>query len=192
MLEEQYPESPQAFEVRQGTDGDLLGYLLDRQEQAQAARFAALTPEEREELNTITGFEEALASGALARSSGLRRRMIYLARRDNLVFEPSEELLAAAAVSDEAASQVATFPATPLGAAPDGPQAGARADSLGIVPFPAASDSTLIIRDDILGPDGKPLPQVPADPAQAAKDAAKKAEEEKKKKKKDPNRFDLR
>jgi hypothetical protein len=47
-LEQAYPDSPQAFQLREGEQGDLLAYLLDlnqRQIAAQAAAQAALQAE---------------------------------------------------------------------------------------------------------------------------------------------------
>jgi len=90
-LEARYPESPQAYEARMGTGSDLLGFLLERRSLEQAERYAALSPEEREILAGAAAepFVEAGRGGAPG--SRLRRRMVYLARRPNLVFEPTQD-----------------------------------------------------------------------------------------------------
>ena len=183
-----FPRSPQAFEVGRGEDGDLLGFLLDQQQKEQAERFANLTPEEIEDLNTVVGLDEALGTLGPADLGGVRRRMIYLARRDNLVFKPSEELQNAAdarreAAAIEAAEELHLFNAEALGTP---------ADSLGIVSFPSPVDSTAVRPGATLGPDGKPLPLTGGPTPEEAKQAEEKAAEEKRKKKKDPAKFDLR
>nr|MEE4266548.1 tetratricopeptide repeat protein [Candidatus Krumholzibacteria bacterium] len=183
-----FPRSPQAFEVGRGEDGDLLGFLLDQQQKEQAERFANLTPEEIEDLNTVVGLDEAVGTLGPADLGGVRRRMIYLARRDNLVFKPSEELQNAAdarreAAAIEAAEELHLFNAEALGTP---------ADSLGIVSCPSPVDSTAVRPGATLGPDGKPLPLTGGPTPEEAKQAEEKAAEEKKKKKKDPAKFDLR
>jgi len=191
-----HPDSPQAFEVSENTDGNLLGYLLARKETQQRENYANLTPEELTELNTIKDLEELAAASTAARMSGVRRRKIFLARRDHLVFEPSEELIQARA---DRAQQEAQERGLKTAAGAGAMAIPAVSDTLntlsgGLLPgqtIPAgqaASDSTIIMRSDILGPDGKPLEPIPTDQQKA------KAEEEKKKKKKkkDPNEFDLR
>ncbi len=90
ILQEKYPDSPQAFDLRMGDDGDLLGFLLAQQDSVQAIYLASLTPEELAELQ-----KAALSGGGsrLGRNGvleGVRRRMIYLSRRDNLLFDPPE------------------------------------------------------------------------------------------------------
>ncbi len=90
LLEDRYPESPQAYEARSGGSGDLLGFLFTLREQEQADRYAALSDEEREIL-AGAATEQIMTGGAAVQTGGLRRRMIYLARRDNLVFAPTPD-----------------------------------------------------------------------------------------------------
>ena len=200
-LEERFPLSPQAYELRMGSGGDLLGFLLDRQERQQGERYANLSPEELEELNSYQDLDALAATGKAESGWGVRRRLIYLARRENILVEPSAALLQAAATrsapppAGQAAGQpgpaesaAAPVPGVPV-SAPDARQlagpAGAAADSIRAVGKAVPADSTLIMRSDILGPEGNPLTQ----PAVA--DTVTQGEE-KEKKKKDPSRFDLR
>lgn len=89
-LIDRFPDSPQAFELSQAGGGDLLGYLLDRQQNEQQIRLANLTDDERA---ALTAELEAAATGPTAATvavPGLRRRMVYLSRRPNLLFEPPQ------------------------------------------------------------------------------------------------------
>jgi len=174
QLQERFPDSPQAYEVIHGTDSDLLGFLLDRQHMEQQERYANLTPEELEELNTLVGFEQRVDSGLGAGLPHVRRRLIYLARRPNILVQPSPELVQAAVSKQEASIRSGEREAV----------AAAAADSLLIQGRQDVPDSTLIIRDDILGQDGEPAGSQPEEPV--------KTDDEKKKKKKDPDKFDLR
>ena len=106
ILEERYPESPQAFELRMGAEGDLLGFLLAQKDSAQITYLASLTPEELEELQktTLTG-GSGRPGGRRGEYEGVRRRMVYLSRRDNLVFAPPEGAMEAAQLRLEAQRQ---------------------------------------------------------------------------------------
>lgn len=194
-LEERFPDSPQAYELRLGSSGDLLGYLLDHQEKQQAERYANLTPEELEELNSYQDLTTLASTGKVNAHSGVRRRLIYLSRRPNILVEPSPEILQAAAarrtvptaepVAEQSVPADGTgLPGPAVTARQLAPPSAAPGDSTVIPGVLAAPDSTLILRSDILGPDGRPLTQP------AAVDSVRQGEEEKKKK--DPNRFDLR
>lgn len=97
-----YPESPQAFEYQAGPDEDLLSFLLARRDSVQAANLAALSPEELEALQKIETPAGETRTGGGRALAGVRRRMIYLARRDNLVFAPSEAELEEARQRQEA------------------------------------------------------------------------------------------
>ena len=174
QLQERFPDSPQAYEVTHGANSDLLGFLLDRQHLEQQERYANLTPEELEELNTLVGFEQRVDSGLGAGLPHVRRRLIYLARRPNILVQPSPELVQAAVDRQEASIRSEGREAA----------AAAAADSLLIQGRQDVPDSTLIIRDDILGQDGKPAGSRPEEPV--------KTDDDKKKKKKDPDEFDLR
>ena len=99
-LDDRFPDSPQAYEVRSG-GGDLFGYLLARRSDKQAAAYAALSDSARASL--VAGFGDTVGGPALVRpesTSSLRRRMIYLQRRDNLVYAPNIEEIAAAVQHD--------------------------------------------------------------------------------------------
>jgi TolA-binding protein len=189
-LLDEFPRSPQAFEVQHGAEGNLLGFLLDQRRERQAEAFAALSPEELEDLNKITDISE-YSSGAQVAGSGVRRRMVYLARRDNILIEPSAELLAAAASRQPVGtSQVPTFPAptddprTLTGENPPMPgYSTSSADSLRM-PAVAPADSSS------LG-GGLDRPGV-KNPQQRVQPEETKKREDKKEKKKKPKKFDLR
>ena len=97
QLEERFPDSAQAYEIRHGSEGDLLGYLMARRSEEQAVAYAALSDSARAAL--ATGFVPGagLALSQVKSTTGLRRRMVYLQRRDFLVYAPSADELAAAA-----------------------------------------------------------------------------------------------
>ncbi len=205
-LHQRFPKSPQAFEVANGREGNLFGYLLDQQHISQQEAYAALTREELEKLNTVVGLENFVSKGGGSRLLGVRRRMIYLARRENILEAPSDDLLQAATARQAAAlKNMEGGKLNPL-VGPDGRSGGflppgaapgtSLPDSLsGVIPgsLPGQGrttppDSTLILRDDILDADGNPAGTLTTEQQKAL--AAE--EEKKKKKKKDPSKFDLR
>ena len=189
-LEARYPMSPQAYEVRLGTEGDLMEFLLARQHEQQEERYANLTPEELEELNSLKGFDSSVGTIRGSRVVGVRRRMIYLARRDNILLTPSSELMAAATMRQQNALNSPAQSSRQL--AGDSPLPGAilpgvaLGDSLMLTQGQAAADSTMVPGGDTLGPDGQSINAAAAAAAEKAK-----AEEEAKKKK-EPKKFDLR
>ncbi len=93
LLLKDYPNSPQAFELQVGGDGNLIGFLLAQQDSIQAEYLASLSPEELAELQKATLVGEGNRSGRRQQFQGIRRRMVYLSRRDNLIYDPSEELI---------------------------------------------------------------------------------------------------
>jgi TolA-binding protein len=110
-LEDEYPESPQAFEVRSGQNSNLLGYLLARQDSQQQDRFANLSEEELKALGEASDFSGSLA-GDIRGLPGVRRRMVFLSRRSNILFEPPDQAVQAAQFRqaqalEEAAQKVA-------------------------------------------------------------------------------------
>jgi predicted negative regulator of RcsB-dependent stress response len=96
LLQERYPDSPQAFELSVSGGGNLLAFLLDRRTEDQAQRYASLSEEERAALQELKEFEAGAGPGATASLLRLRRRMIYFARRPNVEFPPPPLALAAA------------------------------------------------------------------------------------------------
>ncbi len=192
LLVEGFPESPQAFEVEQGRQGDLLEFLLAQKQRRQQDALAALSDEERAELNEVSDLLD-YASSVGRRKTGIRRRQVYLARRDNLVIAPSDEMKAA----DEARrgpppSEALTVPApyeadrpsSLSGQSPTTRMLGAGVDSLG-VPVGAGADS-LLTRPG--GQTGVASDQAKPQPMTGAEEDRKKKEAEKKK----PKKFDLR
>lgn len=95
QLQERYPESPQAYELGAG-EGNLLAFLLEQRSEEQEERYAALSPEERAELSELGGGETVRTAARRGPELRVRRRMVYLARRQNIEFPPTEMALAAA------------------------------------------------------------------------------------------------
>ncbi|PJA74922.1 hypothetical protein CO151_08245 [bacterium CG_4_9_14_3_um_filter_65_15] len=90
-LQERFPDSPQAFMVASDPgDRDLLGMLLDRQRRVQADSLAALSPEQRAALVAVGSEWSPAIADRSRKGTGLRRRMVYLSRRENLVYPPPE------------------------------------------------------------------------------------------------------
>ncbi|MFH2053165.1 MAG: tetratricopeptide repeat protein [bacterium] len=194
-LQRRYPDSPQAFEARSGDSGEgLLGYLMELRSRKQAEAFSALTEEELLALQEIGESTQPGAGRPATVEPGLRRRMVYLARRDNLVFPPPREALERL--------QRRTVPAGDAGPGPAGAPTGmmpgtaaAPADSAGLAGF-AHGDSVraAVGEAGALVPPGDPGQVQQADSLQAGeqiegqetdedkKDEDKKDEEEKKKK----------
>ena len=191
-----FPESPQAFEVTSGQGADLLGFLLARREVIQEENLAGLTDEERTALASDSDITAGLGGRGRQSMEGVRRRMVYLSRRPNMVFPPPQRALEAADRRQEAELETLK---KELGA-------GAAADSLSAVPTPypgslgvaAPADSTGAVTGlpgPGIGPDGQTLPEgTQAGPAtleearkqaEAAAQEAGKTEDEKKDEKKD-------
>jgi len=105
ILEDQYPESPQAFELRMGMEGDLLGFLLAQQDSAQAIYLASLTPEELADLQKSALTSGSSRFGRKKALEGVRRRMVYLSRRDNMLYDPPEGAAEAAEARFQAARE---------------------------------------------------------------------------------------
>lgn len=184
LLEEKYPDSPQAFEVRTGDQGDLMGFLLARQDSNQAAYLASLSPEKLAELQQAGASSGGTRSGRGNVLAGVRRRMVYLSRRDNLLFDPPAGAAEAAQAKLEAsrlrqAQEAADIKATDeklraqgvFGTDQPDSFASLKADSLFQVPVPGTMpDSTVIDQPE----------------------AAREKKEEPKKEKEDDGGFDLR
>ncbi len=93
-LQEKFPSSPQAFEVSTDKHGEsLLDFLLDRQHQVQQTNFAALSPEERAALEAAPDTAGSSAGFRPEEHQGIRRRMVYLSRRANLVYPPPQVII---------------------------------------------------------------------------------------------------
>lgn len=200
-LQERFPDSPQAYEARTGGSSELLGYLLARRHLEQEARLAALTPEERLALASGEGVAVAGPDGLRRPTpgAGLRRRMVYLARRPNLEFPPTPQELALAeqrtgqvraqAVRTAASDSVRAVSAAAAAAAAPAdtstvPRRPAGAEVGGSVPAAGAAPDTLL-PDGLVPDDGQP------EAGQAEGEQEKKdAEKDKKQEKKDT--FDLR
>lgn len=90
-LRERFPDSPQAFMAASGPgDRDLLGMLLDRQRRVQADSLAALSSKQRAALVSVDAEWSPATTAGSRKGTDLRRRMVYLSRRENLVYPPSE------------------------------------------------------------------------------------------------------
>ncbi len=89
-LEQRFPDSPQAFEARGEGGANLLGYLLEIRASQQEINLANLSPEERADLQQLGEVDTAGVGIGNRPMEGVRRRMVYLARRDNMIFQPPE------------------------------------------------------------------------------------------------------
>lgn len=188
-----YPDSPQAFEYRKGPEGDLLSYLLARQDSLQAAHLASLTPEELEALEKVDFLDTEQRAGGPKVHAGVRRRMVYLSRRPNMLFEPPEGAVEAARRRQETrlkeeAESAAETAATDERLRQEGAFGSAVEDS-SFVPstefgLPSTSPQDSLLIGPVPGGTGAPPP------AQDQKPDEKK--EEKKEEEKDKSRFDLR
>lgn len=89
QLLERYPDSPQAYRVRSGAEFDLLAFLLTQELAAQRAAFDGMIEDGP---GAGVGLRPGMAAG-----TGLRRQMIYLQRRPNMVFPPPPAALKAQA-----------------------------------------------------------------------------------------------
>jgi tetratricopeptide (TPR) repeat protein len=182
-LERRFPDSPQAFEVRSGRDGNLLGFLLARQETEQRYRYANLSEEEKSALQEVSDFSESLA-GTSDRLPGVRRRMVFLARRPNILFDPPAQAVAAAQARQNQAREEAVQER----------EARAAADSARAVEATSLEDETppgtVILPDGseppVTGQQGEeePLTSEAEDPD---KEEEEKEEDDKEKKKRDDN-----
>lgn len=103
-LQSRFPASPQAFEASHGTGANLLGYLLAMRSEEQAANLANLSDEERAALQEVG--DVAVAGPVVGEHGmkGVRRRMVYLSRRPNLIFPPPEQ--AVKDISDRQAARI--------------------------------------------------------------------------------------
>jgi len=186
-LEEKYPESPQAFEVRSGQSSNLLGYLLAIQETEQKDRYANLTEEEKIALNQATDFSGSLA-GDVRGLPGVRRRLVFLSRRPNILFEPPDRAVQSAQVRqtellEEAARGIAARDSVRAAAQEE---AAAMPDSLGVSPGTGSAVTGETPADPVeeagAGEDGT---EEAADDAKDEKSEEDKEEDDKKKKKDD-------
>ncbi len=93
QLTENFPQSPQTLYLLSAGSADILGHLLDEKRERQEVALANLTDEERaalvEELDeaAIESVDRPIASAKL------RRRMVYLKMRDNIIYEPTDAML---------------------------------------------------------------------------------------------------
>lgn len=94
-LQRRFPDSAHSYQATSGGSADLFAYLMEREE----ARLEAM----RQDTSLVDlASLGADAAGPAGRGSGLRRRMVYLARRDHLVYPPPEAALQALAASQAA------------------------------------------------------------------------------------------
>lgn len=110
-LLQRFPTSAHAYQATAGESANLLAHLLERDE----LRLEAMRQDTS--LTDLAGLGDD-GSGGFARRTGLRRRMVYLQRRDNLVFPPPEAALVALAEARSAQAE-ATAAAAAAGAGPE-------------------------------------------------------------------------
>lgn len=178
-LLENFPDSPQAYAASEGDKANLFGFLLDARLDEQAENFANLTSEELEELQKLGDVSLVQVRAGRRPMEGVRRQMVYLSRRDNLLFEPPQQLIQM--ISDK---QQVRIRERALDAAKQAEFDSLRAIELGITATAAESVPPVTV-DEF----GNPIAVDPslseAELAQDAEEAAEKLAEEEKKKKKD-------
>jgi TolA-binding protein len=138
-LQGRYPVSAQAYLAREGDSADLLAFLREREKAAfEIAR------------QDSTYADQLASAGSGDRRgtlrTGLRRRMVYLMRRDNIVYPPPEAAVLAlerrraeaTSLLAQSADSTGTVVAPVSTVAPEGLEAATVAES----PVPAAIDST--------------------------------------------------
>jgi len=178
-LSENFPNSPQAIFLASDGSADILGHLLAEKKEIQEVALANLSDEERAALVAVLD-EEALenASRPVA-SSKIRRRMVYLKVRENIIFDPSQEMVNQKIAEQEEAYQEAVIAAE------------LTEDLLGVT----GGDSMMVAIPDSLGMlKGSTLP-VPLDPnaaVPAGEEKDPKKEKEKEEEEEDDGGFDLR
>jgi len=89
-LDSLYPASPQAYDAGHGGSGDLLGYLLELRDQERAVNYAALSDSEMVALTRGSVMVMGTVDVPRGRKGVLRRRMVYMQRRENLFYPPTE------------------------------------------------------------------------------------------------------
>jgi tetratricopeptide (TPR) repeat protein len=187
-LEADYPDSPQAFELRSGQESDLLGYLMAVRTEMQAERYASLSEEERTALVTARVGQKTTVSRAEV-TPGVRRRMVYLSRRDNLMFAPTADDIARVTrnrnttVAPPAAglSREAVVDSLPAVGAPSG-SAGTALEAAG---QGATLPDSLVAEPAVLDP--QEMARQAEEQAAADEAARKEEEEEKRDKERDKN-----
>lgn len=186
-LEKDFPESPQAFEIRSGTRSNLLEFLLARQDLQQQERFANLSDEERGALQAESDFSPTEAQTRFG-LPGVRRRMVYLSRRPNLVYPPPEAALQAAQVRQIADLKKADADIAAQAAADSIKAAGAQGAKPGTVVAPPDSLAGPAVGETAQGTDEGLQEQAAAQDSTATQgDQEEKDKEDDKKKKKDDN-----
>ena len=187
-----FPRSAQAREVGSHEGGTLVEFLLAERTAQQEMNLAALSDEERRRLEEETVAPDGTGEGS--RPGGgpaLRRRMIYLARRDPVVFpRPQLVLPLGGGAAGPATVPAAAGAAPPPGAAAEGPADGDAGPSAAPTGQPAGAppvDATPARPDGAAGAPAEPQPQ-PGQAEGAAADKPQPAEEPKKpERERDPN-----
>jgi len=182
-LEERFPDSPQAYQVRSGADANLLAFLKAQEE----IKLAAMRPDSLVALaDSLLAAERELLRGE---DSGLRRRQVYLQRREFLLYPPPEAAVqkmahdeaAASAARQQAAGAAAVVPMTSTPGETlsfDGAEPLAAPDDSTLVPLEAAVDTVVTVPE----PEVAPVDTVKAPPPE---------EEPKEKPKKKKQSWDL-
>jgi hypothetical protein len=185
-----YPNSPQAYEATHGRGADLFGYLLVQRKAIQEDNLANLSDEERAALASDSDVTAGLGGPSRRDRIGVRRRMVYLSRRPNIVFPPPQEAIEAATrrqetelqtLQDELARQAAADSlAATLPFQVDESGVAVPADSLGVMD--GTQESGEINPEDAAALEEARKKAEAEAAKKAEEEAARKAEEEKKKK----------
>ncbi|MEZ4386617.1 MAG: tetratricopeptide repeat protein [Candidatus Krumholzibacteriia bacterium] len=171
-LRRRFPLSAQSYQADAGPSADLLGYLLEREEQHLAALRADSTGLD---LASLGGGE----GSAARRGTGLRRQTVYLQRRANLVYPPPEAALLALTQARAGREAAADSVAAAAAAAAIGTPAERPAFDL----LPESLRPKVETAPTVAAPGDTSLVTVPADSVGAAAQPPAKAETGKKEKK---------
>jgi tetratricopeptide (TPR) repeat protein len=187
LLLQRYPNSPQAFELEVGGDGNLLGFLLAQQDSIQVAYLASLTPEELAELQKSTVVSGPNRAGRSSEFEGVRRQMVYLSRRDNLVYEPSEVTV------EGVKARLETQRAKRLQDAAEIQAVDQKLQADGLISSDMPDSNSVIGGEFLLDPESDEKATTPVEvPEEQPAVDEEKEKEEKKKKEEDDGGFDLR
>ncbi|MBU8871103.1 MAG: tetratricopeptide repeat protein [Gemmatimonadales bacterium] len=113
ILQDRFPDSPQAFELRTSGEGNLLAFLLDRRAEEQSTRLASYSDEELAELDRLKDFTARGGGSSDPNVIQVRRRQVYLSRRPNILYPPPEAALLAARLALEKDSEETDTEANP-------------------------------------------------------------------------------
>jgi TolA-binding protein len=170
-LLQRFPMSAHAYQATAGASANLLAHLLERDE----LRLEAMRQDTS--LTDLAGPGDD-GGGWLAGRTGLRRRMVYLQRRDHLVFAPPEEALLALAEARAARAEATAAAADEVAEPTERPAFDLLPEHL----RPAVADTVLAESDTVMADTSSAIAEADSTGQAAEPAPPKPAEPEKKKK----------